>query len=59
MAIVSLRYCFFPNFTDSCFETNNKTTSDCESGTPEFDYVPLIPNTTAVNMETDVYEDIM
>ena len=50
--------CILPNFTDSCFETNNKTTSDCESGTPEFDYAPLTPNTTAVNIETDVNNDI-
>jgi hypothetical protein len=43
------------------FETNNKTTSDCESSTPEFDYVPLTPNTSAVNIEfeTDVNNDIL
>jgi hypothetical protein len=37
-----------------------KTTSDCESNTPEFDYVPLTPNTSAVNIEfeTDVNNDI-
>jgi hypothetical protein len=37
-----------------------KTTSDCESNTPEFDYVPLTPNTSTVNIEfeTDVNNDI-
>ena len=50
--------CILPNFTDSYFETNNKTTSDCESSTPEFDYVPLTPNTSAVNFEIDVNNDI-
>jgi Asp/Glu/hydantoin racemase len=52
--------CILPNFTDSYFETNNKTTNDCESNTPEFDYVPLTPNTSAVNIEfeTDVNNDI-
>jgi hypothetical protein len=35
-------------------------TNDCESNTPEFDYVPLTPNTSAVNIEfkTDVNNDI-
>ena len=33
--------CVLPNFTDSSIETNNKTTSDSESNTPEFDYVPV------------------
>jgi hypothetical protein len=37
-----------------------KTTSDCESNTPEFDYVPLTPNASTVNIEfeTDVNNDI-
>jgi hypothetical protein len=41
-------------------ETNNKTAGDCESNTPEFDYVPFTPNTFAVNIEfeTDVNNDI-
>jgi hypothetical protein len=52
--------CILTNFTDSYFETNNKTTNDCESNTPEFDYVPLTPNTSTVNIEfeTDVNNDI-
>jgi hypothetical protein len=33
--------CILPNFTDSSIETNNKTTSDSESNTTEFDYVPV------------------
>jgi hypothetical protein len=54
------RNCILPNFTDSYFETNNKTTNDCESNTSEFDYVPLTPNTSAVNIEfeTGVNNDI-
>jgi uncharacterized protein (DUF927 family) len=44
----------------SFYKTNYRLILKGKSNTPEFDYVPLTPNTSAVNIEfeTDVNNDI-
>jgi hypothetical protein len=52
--------CILPNFTDSYFETNNKTTSDSESNTPEFDYVLVrVLPTISKFYERTIFDQLM